>query len=173
MALVPRGRTRQTPSRQMPRRRLVWSRSRNVFVGVGTTGDGVDLLTTFRSAAEYGAQPIGVTITRVRGRVVLQETTATKTNDFLGLGLVVEDRNSAVADVPKPFADDHVDWMAWLPMTAFGQDGITGQVASFEIDVRSQRRLDEVGQTLWLTMDAAVTSTFSVTIVLSVLLRLP
>ena len=101
---------------------MVWSRSRNVFVGVGTTGDGVDLLTTFRSAAEYGAQPIGVTITRVRGRVVLQETTATKTNDFLALGLVVEDRNSAVADVPKPFADDHVDWMAWLPMTAFGQE---------------------------------------------------
>ena len=157
----------------MPRRRLVWSRSRNVFVGVGTSGDGVDLLTQFRSAAEYGAQPIGTTITRVRGRLILQETTATPTNDFFGLGLVVEDRNATSAEVPKPFADDHVDWLAWLPFARFGQDGITGLAVSWEIDVRSQRKLDEVGQTLWLTMDAAVTSTWSATVVLSVLLKLP
>jgi hypothetical protein len=173
MALVPRGRTRQTPSRQMPRRRLVWSRTRSVFVGVGTSGDAVDLLTTFRSAAEYGAQPIGVTVTRVRGRIILTETTATATNDFFGLGLVVEDRNSTVAEVPKPFADDHVDWLAWMPLARVGQDGLTGSFNSWEIDVRSQRKLDEVGQTLWLTMDAAVTSTWSATVVLSVLLKLP
>ena len=173
MALVPRGRTRQTAPRQMPRRRLVWSRTRNVFVGVGTAGDGVDLLTQFRTAGEYGAQPLGVTITRVRGRIILSETTAVATNDFFGLGLVIEDRNSAVADVPKPFADDHVDWMAWMPLARSGPDGLTGSFNSWEIDVRSQRRMDEVGQTLWLTMDAAVTSTWSATVVLSVLLKLP
>ena len=173
MALVPRGRTTRTAVRQMPRRRLVWSRTRSVFVGVGTTGDGVDLLTNFRTAGEYGAQPLGVTITRVRGRIILTETTGVLTNDFFGLGLIVEDRNSTAAEVPKPFADEHADWLAWMPFSRVGQDGITGTFNSWEIDVRSQRRMDEVGQTLWLTMDAAVTSTWSATVVLSVLLKLP
>jgi len=116
---------------------------------------------------------MGVTVTRVRGRVIVQETTATPTNDFVGLGLVIEDRNSSVAEIPKPFADDHVDWLAWYPLTRFGSDGITGTAVSWEIDVKSQRRLDEVGQTLWLSLDAAVTSTWSLTVVLSVLLKLP
>ena len=60
-----------------------------------------------------------------------------------------------------------------MPLSRVGQDGITGTFNSWEIDVRSQRRMDEVGQTLWLTMDAAVTSTWSATVVLSVLLKLP
>ena len=116
---------------------------------------------------------MGVTITRVRGRAILTETTATPTNDFFTLGLVVEDRNSTAAEIPKPMADDHVDWMAWIPLARSGPDGLTGNFSSWEIDVKAQRRLDEVGQTLWLSMDAAVTSTWSLTIVLSVLLKLP
>ena len=110
---------------------MVWSRTRSVFVGVGTSGDGADLLTTFRSAAEYGAQPMGVTVTRVRGRVSVQETTGTPTGDFLGLGLIVEDRNSLASEIPHPYADEHADWMAWMPLTAYGQDGITGSRAAF------------------------------------------
>ena len=140
---------------------------------MGTSGDGVDLLTTFRSAAEYGAQPIGVTVTRVRGRVSLRETTATATNDHFGVGLLIEDRNSLASEIPHPYSDEHADWMMWMPLTAYGQDGITGSWASYEFDVKSQRRMDEVGQTLWLSMDAAVTSTFSAVISLSVLLKLP
>ena len=110
-----------------------------------------------------------MTITRVRGRIILTETTGVLTNDFFGLGLIVEDRNSTAAEVPKPFADEHADWLAWMPLSRVGLDGITGTFNSWEIDVRSQRRMDEVGQTLWLTMDAAVTSTWSATVVLSVL----
>ena len=144
-----------------------------MFVGVGTSGDAVDLLTQFRSAAEYGAQPMGVTITRVRGRVILSETTTVKTNDGFVWGLVVEDRNSTAAEVPKPLADDHVDWMAWTPLARSGPDGLTGEFSSWEIDVKAQRKLDEVGQTLWLSMDTAVTSTWSATFFLSVLLKLP
>ena len=116
---------------------------------------------------------MGVTVTRVRGRVSVQETTGTPTGDFLGLGLIVEDRNSLASEIPHPYADEHADWMAWMPLTAYGQDGITGSRAAFEIDVRSQRKMDEVGQTLWLSLDAAVTSTFSVIVSLSVLLKLP
>ncbi len=91
-------------------------------------------------------------------------------------GLVVEDRNSLVTELPKPTEDPHVDWMAWQPVPMVGPSGVTGDSVSAPIDIRSQRRLDEVGQTLWLSWDESVVSptiTFSVTFILSVLLRLP
>ena len=88
MALVPRGPVRRMAPRQQPRRRLVWSRSTQSSVAV--TNAQYDLLTDFRTAAQYGAQPLGTTITRVRGAIVLIPSAPTPTG--IVLGMVVEDR---------------------------------------------------------------------------------
>ena len=171
MALVPRGPVRRTAARQMPRRRLVWSRS--IKSESGATSGAYDLLEDFRLATQYGAQPLGTTITRVRGSLVLGPPSVT-TPTGITWGLVVEDRAALATEVPKPQQERHVDWLAWQPHPHVGADGITGTANAREIDVRSQRRLDEVGQTLWLAWDqASATVTWTVTFTLSVLLRLP
>ena len=67
-----------------------------------------------------------------------------------------------------------MDWLAWQPHPHVGADGITGTSNARDIDVRSQRKLDEVGQTLWLAWDQqSATVTWTVTFTLSVLLKLP
>ena len=66
--------------------------------------------------------------------------------------------------------------MAWQPIPSVGRDGVTGSATSYEFDFRAQRKLDEVGQTLWMSWQEAVTSvtvTWNVTVFLSVLLKLP
>ena len=133
-----------------------------------------DLLTDFRTAGQYGAQPLGTTITRIRGAIVLIPSAPTPTG--IVAGLIVEDRAAPAGQVPLPIQERHVDWLAWQPIPSVGRDGVTGLSTSYEIDVRSQRKMDEVGQTLWFTWEEAVTSvtvTWSVTLFLSVLLKLP
>ena len=59
---------------------------------------------------------------------------------------------SASASAPRrPGARD---WLAWQPTAAYGESGRAGSWVRYEIDVKSQRRLDEIGQTLWLVCDA-------------------
>lgn len=170
MVLVPRG-PRRTAPRQMPRRRLVWSRS--IKSESAATSGAYDLLEDFRLATQYGAQPLGTTITRVRGALVLSSPSVT-TPTGITWGLVVEDRAALSTEIPKPQAERHVDWMAWSPVPFVGPSGITGTVLSAPFDVKAQRRLDEVGQTLWLAWDQqSATTTWTVTFFLSVLLRLP
>ena len=53
-----------------------------------------------------------------------------------------------------PDDQEHVDWLAWRPCAAFGESGRAGSWVRYEIDVKSQRKLDEIGQTLWLICDA-------------------
>jgi hypothetical protein len=162
---------RQTARRQMPARRLVWSRS--IKSESAATSGAYDLLEDFRLATQYGAQPLGTTVTRVRGYLVLSSPSVT-TPTGITWGLVVEDRAAAVAEVPKPQQERHVDWLAWQPHPHVGTDGITGTANAREIDVRSQRKLDEVGQTLWLAWDqTSATVTWTVAFSLSVLLKLP
>ena len=156
----------------MPARRLVWSRSTQSSVAV--TNAQYDLLTDFRTAGQYGAQPLGTTITRVRGAIVLIPSAPTPTG--IVVGMVVEDRAAPAGQVPLPIDERHVDWMAWQPIPSVGRDGVTGSATSYEFDFRAQRKLDEVGQTLWMSWQEAVTSvtvTWNVTVFLSVLLKLP
>ena len=138
MALVPRGPVRRMAPRQMPRRRLVWSRSTQSSVAV--TNAQYDLLTDFRTAAQYGAQPQDDDH-RVRGAIVLIPSAPTPTG--IVLGMVVEDRAAPAGQVPLPIQERHVDWMAWQPIPSVGRDGVTGSATSFEFDFRAQRKLDE------------------------------
>ena len=166
---------RPTARRQMPARRLVWVRQSFILNPVDqTNGAAKDLLETFRTAAEYGAQPMGTTITRVRGQLLLSEITAVAANDAFTWGLIVEDRSSTLAQLPLPDDQEHVDWLAWQPCAAFGESGRAGSWVRYEIDVKSQRRLDEIGQTLWLVCDARFPgASYNAIFSLSVLLKLP
>ena len=64
-----------------------------------------------------------------------------------------------------------MDWLAWQPTAAYGESGRAGSWVRYEIDVKSQRRLDEIGQTLWLVCDARFPgASYSAIFSLSVLL---
>jgi len=152
-----------------PRRRLVWARTD--YVSGALTSDAVDLLAAFRTAAQYGAQPIGITIARVH--IVGDLSTGSGADGIVG-GLMIDDRNHAVADIPRPMADEGQDWMMFQPWPLVGESGRTGTSVKVSADVRSQRRLDEVGQTLWLSWDSrSATLTYQLQLWVSVLLRLP
>jgi hypothetical protein len=87
---------------------------------------------------------------------------------------MIDDRNHAAADIPRPMADEGQDWMMFQPWPLVGESGRTGTSVKVSADVRSQRRLDEVGQTLWLSWDSrSATLTYQLQLWISVLLRLP
>jgi len=101
-----------------PRRRLVWARTD--YVSGALTSDAVDLLAAFRTAAQYGAQPIGITIARVH--IVGDLSTGSGADGIVG-GLMIDDRNHAVADIPRPMADEGQDWMMFQPVPSGSLSG--------------------------------------------------
>lgn len=179
----------------MARRKLIWARMApaitslgRVAGGVGQTVETQDLLQTYRTLAGITRGPVGLTVMRVRLQVTY---VAVGTNgvaaDYLvhGMyfGIRVEDFNSALlqetTEVPDlgPQLDPHADWMAWgrvQPVATYPTDNI---VATADVDVRSMRKIDELGQTLVLAMQTTVSSASQATIncsaTTSVLLALP
>ena len=110
----------------MPARRLVWVRQSFILNPVDqTNGAAKDLLRRSVRLLEYGAQPMGTTITRVRGQLLLSEITAAPANDAFTWGLIVEDRSST-RSASAPDDQEHVDWLAWQPTAAYGESGRAG-----------------------------------------------
>ena len=67
-------RTRSTLVGRAPRRKMIWVRDVGASPAATPTG-ATDLLTDFR-ALNGGAQPLGVTVTRMRGRLAAQVSAA-------------------------------------------------------------------------------------------------
>lgn len=141
------------------RRRLFWARRR-----VNLTYDGTerayptDMLSEFQAA--YDADLFGFTITRVLGTVVVwTEENNVETSRWFSLGFRVADTatvEEADTDAEQlsltPNNNPFADWMyarnqpIWFSPSS---TGLSRQPVQFEIDNRSQRRLDELGQSLY------------------------
>ena len=116
------------------------------------------MLSEFQAA--YDADLFRFTITRVIGTVVVwTEESDVETSRWFSLGFRVADSATvAEADTDTeqlnltPNNNPHADWMyarnqpIWFSPSA---TGLSRQPLQFEIDNRSQRRLDELGQSLY------------------------
>lgn len=176
------------------RRKLIWARVTNeagvtviadVFGTPTSAPTRVNLLAGFETA--YGANLIGVTILRTRGIMGIQLPNATE--DFgVRAGIkVTDDISSTVVAAdnlydPAATGGAHDDWMLWEPFfvprhaatplgTHLDGSGLPGRV----IDVKSTRRLSELGQALVLDMNSQSTAGADPVVFfdLSLLLALP
>lgn len=180
--MPPRRRFRPTA-----RRKMIWARSQDLFnLSVPATGFAADLLAQFRTD---GGSSLGATVTRVRLDLTMVWTNTSPAvfdlPDQLVHGVLVDQIQASQAEVPRPGVELHADWMYWrrvgpaeprtlLPLAATG--GITTSFMSqMTIDVQSQRKCEELGQTLWWVIDPAFGGTTAVSVngSASVLLKLP
>lgn len=139
--------------RRAPRRKFVWDRT----FGTSAAGDtGVDLLAPFRS--QPGATHLGATIMRVRGYILPLEA-GTSTAAAGVAGLRIDTWNTDVTEpANQPVLQPNYDWMAWLPwniLTNSVHPVVTwnAEASPWTVDVKSNRKLEELNQTLWLFLD--------------------
>lgn len=146
--------TRRRTGRSNARRKFVWDRS---FGSTATDSFGADLLANYR--AQPGATHVGATITRVRGYII--PSAAFSTAALAGAaGLRIDTWNEDPLDSTNaPEAQPDADWMAWLPWNLGGVEAGTlprtvvtwnEHTSPWTVDIKAQRRLEELNQTLWL-----------------------
>lgn len=145
-----------------------------------------DLLQTFRTQAGITAGPVGLTVMRTRIHVgsVGFNGTNLPSNEIV-LGVRVFDRDEAIQAEAGPAGnwavptDPHADWMAVEYMSPQGGSS-TAFLLDHHIDVKSMRKIDELGQTLGMVVsnvppnDGATTGgSININVSTSVLLALP
>jgi len=153
------------------RRKLIWARHITENAAM-TNPQQIDLLDEFRTV-NGGAQPIGSTVTRV---VISYAQARVAASAVAGSGVIVGliVAPTIAAQVPLPVTQPHEDWMYWKYLRYWDAGRASQGQAAWDFDVRSQRKMAELGQTLWFVAQAqpfVATDTFS--LAASVLLRLP
>lgn len=147
------------------RRRLFWARRTelNQFQAADLAQSN-NLLEDFEGA--YGADLFGFTITRIVGFYTwwAPNTTATSTTFTVSAGIRVDDESEIAGSTDTeqvarlPINDQFVDWMyarnnlgATQSTSAPTGPDVPFQISRnmVELDLRSQRRLDELGQSLF------------------------
>lgn len=156
-----------------PSRKRIWARQNAVGV-VGVDGTAVDLLQEFEST--YGAQLIGCTVARVRGKIVGQPQAAPTVADpgVVWAALVLNE--TGVSQDVRPVSEPHADYMFYEPCFALkrdvaGSDFSTGQFIC-DVDIKSMRKIEELNQSLWLVGESFDVG-WSFRLSLSVLVLLP
>lgn len=145
--------TRGRQVRRSPRRKFIWDRT---FGTTAAGATGVDLLAPFRT--QPGASHLGATIMRVRGYVLPLEA-GTSTAAAGVAGIRVDTWNESTTEpANQPVLQPDADWMAWLPwniLTNSTHPVVTWnfQASPWAVDVKSNRKLEELNETLWLFLD--------------------
>jgi hypothetical protein len=164
------------PSHQ--RRSTTWARQTEPVSLTGATDyDTLDLLGAFKSD---GGNQQGVTITRIHLSVsVLSDVSP---SDTFAWGIVrgqSSDLGSNVAGAPIPAASPYADWMLWrTEYASYLSPGngayFAGGGNHFEIDLKAQRRLEELDMTCNLVVQRIDTGAdLDIVYTASVLLKLP
>lgn len=165
-----------------PRRKLVWARNGGTLEP-SATGLAVDLLADFRAD---GGTTIGATITRVHLSLSMawNNTTTPQPSNRLILGTIVDQRDQPESQVPRPGVELHADWQHWsvIPMAPEGSGfvssnpaAVVGVQTSHSVDIKSQRKCEELGDTLWMIADPTYAGSTALNLIWSssVLLKLP
>lgn len=140
-------RTRTTRVRSA-RRRLVWADT-NIAEATTATQQSTDLLAGYRGIA--GATGSGLT---VMGVLVQQNAIATGgTASFttaIRVGLIVSDA-SAEGDLPDAILEPDADWM-WNSQYYLTEIALGASLSPEDrsLRIRSRRKVEELGQSLWL-----------------------
>ena len=153
-------RRKRSFSRRQLARKWVWARSMGTGIVAAPDGGALfggfttDLLEEFK--AGYGADPVGVTVSRIRGQILYSP----------GPVATQETQNAVIAAriATEPFGENeevphqvpHADWFMWYPTlstTHFLQDSqLNGNVYQerIDVDVKANRKLEELAQGLVL-----------------------
>ena len=135
--------------RRAPRRKLVWATTA-VDEANFTVSQATDLLTALRATA--GGGTLGVTVMRVivKQNAVVGAGTGTEATS-VRVGIIVA-QSLVEADVVDPVAEPNADWM-WNSRYFIGNNTLTMPFGEdTKIDVRTGRKVDEVGSSLWLAV---------------------
>ena len=142
-------------------RKFVWARSFGVLAGEQNGVFGADLLGQFQQ--EYGAQLIGSTVVRIRGYVCPTPFADYPVGTVRGSFGVIVGRDTDDYSAPNMAMEqrEHDDWLAYLPWRAGvpGADTYSPDIhhttsnansAVYAVDLKSSRKIEELGQTLQL-----------------------
>lgn len=165
----------------MPRRRKsIWVRFNSGSIALGAANNAVnlDLLGNYKTA--FGTPPVGATVGRIRFDINVSLTTAA---DPVFIGVRVADFNDQVqldTDAEEvatgPVANPSSDWLYWRCLFPnHGADAVTGvaNTATYELDMRAMRRLDEPGMSVFCCLAKSLATTPTVAFAASTLLLLP
>lgn len=163
--MATRGRTYVS---RAPRRKLVWARN---VTGPNTGDTRYSPLVGFYAASGLTKVP-GVTVVRLRGAVSVNAVAGVSG----GLGIIaarVTDAADIVAPIATttPSADLHNDWMMFQPIQVPYPVADDPDQIMTTFDVKSARKMEEVGEDLSIFVDVAPTTTWSA--IISILLMLP
>ncbi len=146
-----------------PRRRLFWARRQSLLQFTETNqATPQNLLGPFQEA--YGADLFGFTVTRIVGHYTWwtadDQTTATTYN--FSVGIRTDEQEQAAGDTDTrqqqqiPANSPHDDWMyvrnnlGIASGTGAPEEVEQSALNRIELDLKSQRRLDELGQSLYI-----------------------
>lgn len=188
---VARRRSSMRSFRRAPQRKRVWARASNEgaeLVAGGSAGSPttVNLLSDFETVA--GLQVFGITVVRILGEIFVAagEEPAADVQDFMACAWGIKmTPASTVTTAVSPLDVDaqgaYEDWMGFGVTHLLTTGDTTIQASGafdgagyhrFPVDVRSKRKLDELGTSLALHFDSAPETT-SWCFYLSMLLLLP
>ena len=160
------------------RRRTIWATADvNATVTANAAWINIDLLANYKSM--LGSSIAGVTVLRT---ILSMWATGTVANgDGVRVGLIVDDLDqvtasqTTVATVVNPHDDPYTAWMMIEQRNAHPHYSFEGAVDGWHYDIRSKRRIHDIGQTLiWSVYNQDVAApSFPFAIYARTLLALP
>lgn len=175
---MARGRTRYRRSSQ--RRRLVWARTSGYLENGQPNAPliAVDLLGRWREAMGWESAP-GITVRRTLCNFLVYREEAANQDANVQVGLIRWNQDladvSAGEELPNPdsIAGAAADWMGYKRLYSGAAGGTS---AGYDVDVKSQRKLEEMRQTIWMQTrfpSEATTGVVGLNYNVSLLLALP
>jgi len=169
---MARAQARRFTGTASARRRRAWARTDSVVTGLTIASPTpVDLLAVFRAIA--GGSQLGSTVGAVNLHIRTRRTAGAGLLPYFNWGLIVAPQTMDPADLdPRDFtgaAGAHADWMWWDAQTVAPGNTITSE----RYRVKSMRKLEEVGQTLFFSASTVTLDTYDLGITASTLLLLP
>jgi len=158
------------------KRKMVWARDFGLFLN--QAGTVVDVLAGWQNELGILRNLPGITITRVVGTHDIRVVSADDAFTRWEWGLVVAEEDNPVTAVNNPLSSPDLDWMfvrqeAVVQIQDAGSPVVKRRASHYDIDLKSQRKLDEIGSTLFYVADNPDGDNFDVAFQFNILLKLP
>lgn len=154
------------------RRKLVWATTSGSLSTVPTgAGTLIDLLSGYRAA---GGTTQGITIIRTHAQFATAAPLSGLTSaDGVGLGLIIGNGTESASTLNNQ--DFFLDWMLRRELFSASATSLPNNTAAaaWDIDLRAKRKVEELNQTYWMSVNAIATATPSFSYFVKVLLALP
>lgn len=137
-------------------RKWIWARSNGSGIINAEAPLNIDLLGEFQE--QYGAQLLGATVMRVRADVIVGSQAVTEGTVLCGVRVYTE---NDLASEEGPLTNPHADWMTYKASQLVTEEGLFGQfsIERYELDVKSARKIEELGQGLMISWEHDVVAT--------------